>query len=497
MLDSLEQSPSRLDSWMTTSQGELLGLLSNFPAPPTEYRPAPFTILNDEYEPGRGERQLTALIESLTRAVARLAEIVPPRLSFLDTVPSTGIAHMHRTVSGGEVFYIVNASPAGLRSQAVLSTDREHVYAMEAKTGRSRKLNVERVFSGLCVEIEIPACGSLTLLTTDEVIAWPEDEASECLLQCSEPTAPIELVSAVRTSANVLAIDFCSLQVHNKLYPPENVLAANFRHWKSHEFDTNGWNNVIQYRDQITDRDQVMQSGSGGVVTYQLEIDPGVDLGNIRLVVECPELWIVAVNAHEATFTVEDTFRDPRFHWTLISEHLHYGTNEITLTARPFSVRQEIDQIYILGDFACEPMEQGFKLVPSRALTWGSWKAQGLPFYDAEVSYHLRLPAGVTKLVSSREGWGGALVIVSQDGREIGRTFESPWTVSIPSPSNEVEAWVVGLPINLYGPWHDPDHRWGVSSPYMWMGENVPSPPQPGARYAHIDLGLFRVPTHV
>jgi hypothetical protein len=56
---------------------------------------------------------------------------------------------------------------------------------------------------------------------------------------------------------------------------------------------------------------------------------------------------------------------------------------------------------------------------------------------------------------------------------------------------------VVGLPINLFGPWHDPDHRWDVASPFMWMGDQVPKEPQPGSRYAQMDLGLLVPPRAV
>jgi hypothetical protein len=422
----------------------------------------------------------------------RIQQLVPPRLALPETAQTLGLAHMHRQIEDGEIFYIVNSSPNSFRSQAHVRTDQKSLVVLDAKTGSVQKFVNRKTPEGFEISLEIPAHGAVILLATEKMPA--AIPASGIELSGSKQ-GTVELLEVNRKSANILAIDFCSLQINEKKYPPENVLAANRRYWNAHGFDTNGWNNVIQYRDQVLSRDRTMQSDSGGIVGYELRIESGTNLHEARLVVECPELWTVAVNGREVHFDLGDTFRDPRFHGAAISEFLHVGTNQITLAARPFSVRQEIDQIYILGDFACSPADQGFTLSPSRKLSWGNWKDQGLPFYDAEVSYKLRLPTGCAGLSFPRDIWGGALIVVSQDGNELGRTYESPWEILLPPLSSDVvEVGVIGLPINLYGPWHDPDHRWGVSSPYMWMGETVPTSPQPGCSYGHRDLGLLQSP---
>lgn len=437
-------------------------------------------------------------IEMLTEVdelAQRIRKLAPPRLTVPETISTLGLAHMHREVDGGEVFFIVNSAPTVFCATVLLTTDREHIVHLDAKTGLAQRLEGEPASAGFEVLLDIPACGSVTLLATDELA---DLELAEPVPAFKSKSGKVELVEVMRLRPNILAIDFCSLEIKGRKYASENVLAANFRYWKAHGFDTNGWNNIIQYRDQVLSRDATMQSDSGGMVHYDLHIEAGVPLRDIKLVVECPELWTVAVNGHEVTFALNHTFRDPRFHWTEVAGYLRLGRNEITLTGCPFSVRQEIDQIYILGDFCCDSVEQGFVLTRSRPLSWGSWKAQGMPFYDDEVSYKLRLPAGVRELSFPRDQWEGALIVVSQEEIEIGRTYEAPWTVRLPHGlSGVVDISVIGLPINLYGPWHDPNHRWGVSTPYMWMGENVPSAPQPGSRYGQIDLGLFQPPSTI
>jgi hypothetical protein len=157
----------------------------------------------------------------------------------------------------------------------------------------------------------------------------------------------------------------------------------------------------------------------------------------------------VTVNGVAVEFLPESNYRDPRFGCTSVRDFLRPGRNEIVLKGKPFSVRQEIAPLYLLGDFACDPQVPGFRLSPSRTLGWGSWKSQGLPFYDAEVSYSVRVPAGAGKLSFPRETWGGALIVVRQAGREIGRTYGPPWTIDLPSLSSRRRGQA--LPIDIHG----------------------------------------------
>jgi hypothetical protein len=50
------------------------------------------------------------LFDEARNLLERVAQLVPPRLEFCDTIPKTGIAHMHRFIDGDELFLIVNSS---------------------------------------------------------------------------------------------------------------------------------------------------------------------------------------------------------------------------------------------------------------------------------------------------------------------------------------------------------------------------------------------------
>lgn len=422
-----------------------------------------------------------------------IADRFPPRLTLSGSLPITGVAHMHRTTMDGEMFLIVNSSPQPVSAQASLITGRRVVWQLNPADGEAKRLpSVARV-EGVEVPIRISAGGACILFCCDEEGKGEDASPSEGMKDLIE--LPVELLRVEPLEGNILAVDYCSLSISGCEYPAEDVMAANDRYWKAHGMDSNGWNNIIQYRDQVLARDRSMQPDSGGKVCYRFEIEADVLTSDIQLVMECPELWTVSVNKREIQFAMEDIYRDPRFHRTVIGPFLRAGVNEVVLEARPFSVRQEIAPIYLIGDFSCVPSSLGFRIAASRPLSWGSWRMLGLPFYDAELSYVIRVPKGTRYLSFPRATWGGALIIVRLAGREIGRTMEAPWMVDLPELSCwELEVIVVGLPKNLFGPWHDPNHRWGVASAFMWMGQNLPKEPQPGRQYQQLDLGLWQAP---
>jgi len=427
----------------------------------------------------------------------RLIQIVPPRLTSKEATPFIGLAHMHRILENGEIILLVNSSPEKFSASMSLRTTRSSLRLFSPSTGKICPCPASATSGSLEFSIAIDAGGAAILFVTDDILPDETTPRPESCRQVKIPESP-ELLRADRLSDNIMAIDFCSLDLRGKITPPECVTGANLRYWQANGMETNGWNNLIQYRDQILARDQTMRSDSGGTVRYEFVIDPGVDLSPLRLAVECPELWAVEVNGHSVSFLRENCFRDPRINWAQVGAHLRHGKNEVTLQGRPFTVRQEIDQIYLLGDFACDPVEIGFRLTPPRSLTWGSWKSQGLPFYDAEVSYRLRLPDGTQALHFPREKWGGALILAFHEGQEIGRIYEAPWIIDLTGHhADTIDIRIVGLPINLFGPWHDAGHRWGVSNPAMWFGESVDQRPQPGSQYLQIDLGLFDSPVAI
>jgi len=469
--------------------------------------------------------------DDLVRAVL---ERVPPRLTFPEGPSPAGgyrdLAHLRRVTETGEIFVVVNSSRDRFTGAVHLGTSRARLYRFDPLTASIVEVVAKRIGAGTLEHaLVLRAGGAIGLVATDDDLdvqsAGTEGEGllakavrdgrgapfpvrrSGAASAQRNPTAerrgddwddgePATLQSVTRAEPNVLVVDSCRLEVGSQRGPEEAVYAANQRLWSAHGMATNGWMGVIQHRDQLLARNQSMEAGSGGVVHYRFEVRPGVATSGVRLGVEIPELWTIAVNGHTVRFDSGERWLDPHLLTVPVGERLVPGWNTVTLSLRPFDVRAEVDQIYLLGDFSCPEAEQGFAIGPPRSLGLGPWRAFDHPFYDRAVSYHFDLPAasGRGKLLLGDSDWVGSYLLVDQGGRNRAQLWEKPYEVELDAADGPVVLTVIGLPKNLLGPWHDPVRPRRRAWTPMWFGPAIPAEPQPGAAYDLLDLGLFAPP---
>jgi hypothetical protein len=261
--------------------------------------------------------------------------------------------------------------------------------------------------------------------------------------------------------------------------------------------ETNGWMATIQYRDQILARNRTMAPGSGGTVRYRFTISEELDPTGIRLAIETPELWNVSVNGEGVDLARGRRWLDPHIKAGTVGRLLKPGENVVELDGRPFNVRREVDQIYLLGDFACVEDCTGFRLAPPRPLGLGSWRRLGYPFYDREIAYTFGLPETDIRgvLTLDEEDWNGSILLVEMEGEVVARLWEPPYRFFAEGHQDgRLTLRIIGLPKNLLGPWHDPKHQRGRAWIPMWYGPDVPTSPRPGGCYGLLDLGLFSGP---
>ncbi|MGH3147786.1 MAG: hypothetical protein ACRDTR_18485, partial [Rubrobacter sp.] len=428
--------------------------------------------------------------EALVRAVL---DRVPPRLRF-ESPPDTGLAHMRRVEGDSELFVVVNSSPETLESSFELETDRDLLYELDPATGACHPLQTSREAGHLKGEMRLWARAATVIWATDEEVPTEERPPE---VQLGHREMELELEGVERAEPNVLVVDHCGLDMGGEVREPELVYAANEALWRAHGFETNGWMATVQYRDQILARNHTMPPESGGIVRYRFTISEDLDPTGIRLAVETPELWKDEVNGERVDTIQGERWLDDHIRAVAVGDLLAPGENVVELEGRPFDVRREIDQVYLLGDFSCVEDSQGFRLGPPQALGLGPWRRQGHPFYDRQVAYTFRLPEGEAAGVISLEedDWQGSFLIVEQAGRVPERLWEAPYAVRVEGdPGGLLTLRVVGLPKNLLGPWHDPKRQRGRAWIPMWFGPDIPTSPQPGERYDLLDLGLFRSP---
>jgi hypothetical protein len=428
--------------------------------------------------------------KSMVRAVL---ERVPPRLKFGDP-PETGLAHMRRVDGDSELFVIVNSSHETLESGFEIETGRNYLYELSPSTGACYSLKALRKDGRLQCELGLGARAATVFWATNDVASTDERLPVSRL---GRGATELELEDVRRVEPNVLVVDHCELELGGEIRKPEHVYAANAALWAAHGMETNGWMAAIQYRDQILARNRTMAPGSGGTVRYRFTISEELDPAGIRLAAETPELWNVSVNGEGVDLARGERWLDHHIKALPVGGLLVDGANVVELEGRPFDVRREVDQIYLLGDFSCVAHDTGFCIAPPRPLGLGPWRRQGHPFYDREVSYTFKLPGGGTRGVLSLddEDWRGSLIIVELGGEVAARLWEPPYRTLVEGNEDGLLTLrIVGLPKNLLGPWHDPKCERGRAWIPMWYGPNIPTSPQPGERYDLIDLGLFKAP---
>jgi hypothetical protein len=297
---------------------------------------------------------------------------------------------------------------------------------------------------------------------------------------------------------NICVINTCALEVGGEKFPPQLVYESNRIFWEKNGMTSNGWASVVQYRDSMLSANARMPADSGGVARYTVTIKPGVLPTEIDVCFECPDQWQLSVNGQSVEAGGQPSWLDCHIVRVKLGHLLREGENLIELAACPFDVRQEIDQIYLLGTFALTSHQPGFVVGPLAApLSLGSWKSQGLPFYDRKVAYRFRRPQENGRVILGRADWHGSVLELTCGDRQIqsyGPKLDVAFAADDP---DDVTITVTGLPLNLLGPWHKPSflpkHGWAN----FWHGGDVPNAPQAGADYHLLDLGLFAAPSWV
>jgi hypothetical protein len=333
-----------------------------------------------------------------------------------------------------------------------------------------------------------PAASLLLFVSYEKMTGYEADEDHNI----QGATVETSQTKCQNMQPNVLMIDFCDLNLGGSTLKDLHQFTASDTVFKHHGFnDGNPWNHSVQYRDEIIARD-TFPTGTGFIAYYHFTIDPGVDLSNLKAVVERPENWSVTVNGKLVERVDKEWWLDKSFAVYNIEKQVQAGANTLELVADPMKVHAEIEPVYILGDFSVVPEERGWKISPKKKLTFGNWADLGMPLYGHEVSYSKTFTAGEDKSYFVKLGeWKGTTAVVRVNDREAKILVHPPYNVDISKyvveGENEVEIRIVGSLKNTLGPHHN-NPKPGLVSPWQWRYINrYPS----GSEYDLYEYGLM------
>jgi len=375
------------------------------------------------------------------------------------------VFHQRRRLEDAELLFVVNSSlEQGARAAARLKGRTLH--RLDPVSGALEAYPARSVDGGLEFSAELPPGGSLLLVGSDATAASPVERVRGGERR---PVAAAGPLSVRRLSPNVLTLDYCELRLGGQVEKDIYYFQAADKAFRHHGLDGNPWNAAVQYKTTILDRNRFGLE-TGFEATFHFQIEAGLDTSGLRLVVERPQLWQVSVNGSGVSARPGEWWLDVRFGVYDIGQHVAAGANAITLRARPMSVLNELEPVYLLGEFGLAAEERGWKLAAPKPLGLGAWKEQGLPFFSDRVAYgrDYELRPSEARIKVTLERWHGTVAEVLVNGKSAGiigwQPYELDITGLVANGKNRVEVVVVGSLKNALGPHHGKISR-GLVSP--------------------------------
>jgi hypothetical protein len=418
-------------------------------------------------------------------AVQAVRAAVPPRVTGPGGEPlPKGLLFHRRELPGGQIALFF-ANPWTTPLKATATIEAGPLLELDTSTGQAHAAGDRGV-----IALDIPAFGH-ALYLIGEHAAQPRPAALR-------PGPVIELgrPNVRRLQPNVLVLDYCDLDAGRVSLRGVPVMHADRAAFEQHGFDGNPWSFGVQFRRTLMEA--AIEPDSGFVLTYRFAIAPDAlekVRQSIEFAVERPRLYQVSVNGHELPFAKAARWLDEEIRRAPIGAFVQAGENAVTLRCRPFHVLAEIQNAYVLGDFALRPAERGFVIDLPGELTERDWRGQEMPFYCWSVlsEYPFKLASAAAGLHVSLPAWSGSAARISIDGEPAGTILYPPDELLIARPlspgGHRLGVEIVGNMKNLMGPFFND----GLPGPWSW--EQSPAAAPPGSAYRFYACGLDKPPT--
>ncbi len=426
-------------------------------------------------------------------SIAQMEILQDPEIVFIDPEKNAEKVYwMRRQFSEGDILFFANFE-RGVNKQFEISLPAsQSVIELDPVSGDFYEPEHYSTEKGLKIRVDLSDAGSRLYFVgnkkpRNELKQWP-------VLEGGKPVDAI-ISETRRMAPNVLVLDYCRLTEPSDIASgseAEYFYKIHDRIYQKHGFPDNPWVSSVQFKTEILDRD-TFGMNSGFTVEYKLSILPEVNTGNIDLAVERPGLYEIRVNGTRVETDPERWYTDKGMKLSGVGSLLKSGENTISLTGKPFSVHHELAPVFLLGNFAVWPAEEGWVIGSEVPLGKGSWKSAGMPFYPGEVSYTKKFTAENTdsRFYLEAGQWKGAAITVKVNDSEE-RLLWPPYRMDISDliqkGENRVSLKVIGSLKSLYGPHHNVT-REGIVTP--WSFKYAPETLPPGKEYDLPEYGLF------
>lgn len=424
-------------------------------------------------------------VSGLSALLAEVRKRLPPRVKMDSELP-TGVAFAERFLDNGDrILFFTNTGLTAVSTKA--SVEGGALEQWDPITGRTAAAPFE---PGLSFTLDLPPAGSAMYLVRKAAAAPPKPKPEPAYAKVEAAKWTIE-----RDAPNVLVLDYCDFDSTGVSLKDVNTWRANWTLWNLHGFERPAWDNAVQFKTRVFDRNHFPAS-SGFEATFRFEAAGAAAIKGLQLAIEVPELYQVKVNGQPVSFAAGERWMDPHIRAVNIEKLARTGENTITVTGRPFDVRMELENIYLRGNFSVTPAAKGFRIGAPGNLDFGPWLKQGLPFYSSSVLYQagIEVPAGHNRIKVDLGPWQGSVATVLLDGKRMATLGWQPFTAEFAATPGKhtVGVRVVSTPRNIFGPYHNRTKPRMRAWPAAW--HDFPEHQPAGEAYDLIEYGLDAAP---
>lgn len=424
---------------------------------------------------------------NLSGLLGEVRKRLKPKITFDSELPS-GVGFSDRVFSNGDRWLMLTNTGLGrVRSNATV--DGGALEEWDTVSGTMKPAVYETPAGGQArFSVDLPPAASMVLFVKKNGQPAKPAAAQYARIETGEWRAKAD-------SPNVLVLDYCDYAVYGVEKKDANTWAANWDIWQRHGFERPAWDNAVQFRKGVFERNK-FGKGSGFEAVFRFEASGEAALKGLELAMETPELYRVTLNGKPVVFTTAKRWLDPHLMTVSVENLARVGVNEVKIAASPFDVKMELENIYLRGNFSVEAASRGFRIHPPGGLKFGSWREQGYPFYGDAVTYSagVTVPAGSNRLKVELPEWLGSVAVALLDGKPAATIGWQPHEaeMTVTPGKHELGVRIVSTPRNVMGPFHNPVKPRMRAWPAAWA--EFPTHQPSGSAYDLLDYGLKAAP---
>ena len=279
----------------------------------------------------------------------------------------------------------------------------------------------------------------------------------------AQPVSVSHNLAYTLSEPNVLLLDVAELRLDEDEYlPAEEILRAD-----NILRERLGWPGRL---DSVAQPWVMPDEPAVHTVTMRFTIASEIDLAGAEFAIEDAELARFSLNGKALVTRLTGYFTDKSIK-TVALPVLHKGINTLTATV-PFSRRSNLEWCYLLGDFGVKLSGRDAVACPRpRTLAFGDCVPQGLPFYGANITYHLPFSCEAGDLKVHIPHYRGALLRLTLDGKQSTPIVYSPYDLvfrGVDSGRHKLDITLYGNRHNSFGALHNADPTVTWIGPDCW-----------------------------